>query len=183
MTQLTDSPAWQALQQHFAEIKNVHMKDLFAQDGQRFERLSLKLNDILFDYSKNRVNDETLRLLIELAQQCGVEHWRDRMFAGELINHTEGRAVQHCALRYQGDQPQYANGERIDLEIKQELQQVKDLAQRIRRREWRGHNNQPITDVVNIGIGGSHLGPLMVTEALHPYTIHDLETHYVSNID
>ncbi len=183
MTKLTESAAWQALQQHYAEIKDVHMKDLFAQDEQRFDRFSLPLNDILFDYSKNRINEQTLQLLIQLAQQCGVEQWRDRMFAGEVINHTEQRAVQHSALRYQGDEPQFADGQRIDIEINKELQRVKSLAQRIRNREWRGHSNQPITDVVNIGIGGSHLGPLMVTEALHPYTIHDLKIHYVSNID
>ncbi len=183
MTKLTESDAWQALQQHYNEIRDVHMKDLFAEDGQRFDRYSLQLNDILFDYSKNRINDKTLELLIELAQQAGVEQWRDRMFAGEVINHTEQRAVQHCALRYQGDEPQFADGQRIDIEINKELQRVKNLAQRIRNREWRGHSNQPITDVVNIGIGGSHLGPLMVTEALHPYTIHDLKIHYVSNID
>lgn len=105
------------------------------------------------------------------------------MFAGEAINHTERRAVQHAALRDRGDQPIYADGVRIDEEIRQELVRVKALAERVRTREWRGHSNQPITDVVNIGIGGSHLGPLMVTEALRPYAIHDLHIHYVSNID
>lgn len=183
MSQLTDLPGWKALQQHYESIKNVHMRDLFSEDGQRFERFSLKLNDILFDYSKNRITNETLKLLIDLARDCDIAGLRDRMFAGESINHTEHRAVQHAALRYQGDEPQYADGERIDEEIRSELERVKALAERVRNREWRGYSNQPITDVVNIGIGGSHLGPLMVTEALRPYAIHDLQVHYVSNID
>jgi glucose-6-phosphate isomerase len=183
MTQLTDLPAWNSLINHFEEIKNEHMRDMFEQDNTRFERFSLKLNDILFDYSKNRINQETMGLLLQLAEQADVSGWRDRMFAGEAINHTEHRAVQHAALRNPVDQPQYADGVRIDQEIRQELERVKALAESIRTRQWRGHSNQPITDVVNIGIGGSHLGPLMVTEALRPYSIHDLHMHYVSNID
>ena len=183
MTHLTELPAWKALQNHYEQIKDTHMRDLFAQDNARFERFSLQLNDILFDFSKNRINDDTLGLLLQLADQADVEGWRDRMFAGEPINHTEHRAVQHAALRYQGDQPQYADGVRIDDDIREELARVKLLAEKIRTRRWRGHSNQPITDVVNIGIGGSHLGPLMVTEALRPYSIHDLHIHYVSNID
>lgn len=183
MSQLTDLPSWKALQQHYESIKDVHMRDLFSEDEQRFERFSAKLNDILFDYSKNRITDETFKLLIDLARDCDITGLRDRMFAGEAINHTEQRAVQHAALRYQGDEPQYADGIRIDEEVRSELIRVKELAERVRNREWRGYSNQPITDVVNIGIGGSHLGPLMVTEALRPYTIHDLHVHYVSNID
>ena len=159
------------------------MRDLFAEDEQRFDQFSLKLNDILFDYSKNRITQHTRDLLLQLAQQAGVTEWRDRMFAGEAINHTEKRAVQHTALRDRGNVPLYADGIRIDEEIRKELKRVKTLAEKIRTREWRGHSNQPITDVVNIGIGGSHLGPLMVTEALRPYAIHDLHVHYVSNID
>lgn len=159
------------------------MRELFAQDQTRFERFSKTFNEILFDFSKNRIDQHSLDLLLQLAEQSDVTGWREKMFAGEPINHTEGRAVQHTALRSPGAQPIYADGVRIDLEIKQELARVKALAERVRTRQWLGHSNQPITDVVNIGIGGSHLGPLMVTEALRPYSIHDLHIHYVSNID
>ncbi len=183
MTLLTDLSAWQQLDAHFEGIKNVHMRDLFDQNPQRFEQFSLSLNDILFDFSKNRITDETLGLLLKLAEQADVTGWRDKMFAGELINHTEQRAVQHVALRNRRNEPLYAGDERIDQEIKSELARVKALAESIRTRHWRGHSDQPITDVVNIGIGGSHLGPLMVTEALRPYSIHDLKIHFVSNID
>ena len=183
MSRLTDLPAWEQLQQHYETIKDVHMRDLFAQDSTRFERFSRTFNEILFDFSKNRIDQRSLDLLLQLAEQSDVAGWRNKMFAGEAINHTEGRAVQHTALRNPGEQPLYANGERIDLEIRQELTRVKALAERIRTRQWRGHTNQPITDVVNIGIGGSNLGPLMVTEALKPYSIHDLQIHYVSNLD
>lgn len=183
MTKLSDLPAWQQLHQHFAEMKDVHMRDLFSDDDARFERFSLSLNDILFDFSKNRITSQTLDLLLQLAEQADVAGWRNKMFAGEPINHTEHRAVQHMALRNRRNEPLYAGDERIDEEIKTELARVKELAESIRTRQWRGHSDQPITDVVNIGIGGSHLGPLMVTEALHPYSIHDLKIHYVSNID
>ncbi len=183
MTHLTELPAWKALKDHYAEIKDQHMRDLFAQEPSRFEQFSLKLNDILFDYSKNRINKQTMDLLLQLAEQADVSGWRHKMFAGEPINHTENRAVQHAALRYLGNEPQFADGVRVDTEIRQELARVKALAESIRTRQWRGHSNQPITDVVNIGIGGSHLGPLMATEALRPYAIHDLHIHYVSNID
>jgi len=183
MSQLTDLPAWTQLKQHYEDIKNIHMRDLFDQDSARFESFSLKLDDILFDYSKNRINQQTMELLLQLAEQANVTSWRDKMFAGEIINHTELRAVQHAALRNSGNEHQYADGERIDEEIQSELKRVKKLAEKIRMRQWLGHSNQPITDVVNIGIGGSHLGPLMATEALRPYSIHDLHIHYVSNID
>ncbi len=183
MTKPTHLPAWEKLQAHFQDIKALHMGDLFAHDPARFDRFSLQLNDILFDYSKNRITPETLDLLVQLAEQADVEGWRERMFNGEMINHTERRSVMHTALREQSGKPTFAQQVRIDEEIKTELDRVKKLAENIRSRTWRGHSNQPITDVVNIGIGGSHLGPMMVTEALHPYAIHDLRIHYVSNID
>ncbi len=183
MTKLTHLPAWEKLQAHFQDIKTLHMGDLFTQDPSRFDRFSLTLNDILFDYSKNRITPETLDLLVQLAEQTDVEGWRERMFNGEMINLTERRSVMHPALRDRSDKPAYAQQLRIDEEIKTELDRVKNLAENIRNRTWRGHSDQPITDVVNIGIGGSHLGPMMVTEALHPYAIHDLHIHYVSNID
>jgi len=179
----TSLPLWSILQEEYERIKDIHMRDMFEQDPERFEKFSIKFNDILFDFSKNRIESDTLKLLINLAEQCNVGEWRDHMFAGDPINHTEGRAVQHAALRQRPGKRAFANGEEISREIEEELQRVKALAESIRTRQWRGATNQPITDVVNIGIGGSHLGPLMVTEALRPYAIHDLKVHYVNNID
>ena len=183
MTPLTQTPIWQALSQHYEVIRDVHMRDMFASDSQRFERFSTTLNDILFDYSKNRVSPETMQLLTKLAEHCDVAGWIRRMFNGEAINHTENRAVFHAALRNRGNEPMSIDGVDVMPEIREELEKVKTMAEAIRRREWRGVRNQPITDVVNIGIGGSHLGPLMVTEALHPYRLHDLHIHYVNNVD
>ena len=176
-------PAWQALQSHYEEIKDEHMRDMFEQDSNRFGHFSLTLNDILFDYSKNRINQKTMDLLLELAKECDVESWRDQMFEGDAINHTEHRAVLHAALRNRSGKQMFADGENVMPEIRHELERIARLANDIRNRTWRGSTNQPITDVVNIGIGGSHLGPMMATEALHPYAIHDLKIHYVNNID
>jgi glucose-6-phosphate isomerase len=176
-------PAWQALQSHFEEIKDEHMRDMFDQDTNRFGRFSLTLNDILFDYSKNRINQKTMDLLLDLARESDVEGWRERMFDGETINHTEHRAVLHAALRNRSGKQMFADGENVMPEIRHELERINRLANDIRNRTWRGATNQPITDVVNLGIGGSHLGPMMATEALHPYAIHDLKIHYVNNID
>lgn len=183
MSQLTDLPAWQALAGHFEQVKDLHMREQFEREPDRFERFSLRLNDILFDYSKNRITDETMQLLLDLAEACDVAGWRERMFAGEAINHTEGRAVLHTALRNQSGHPMPVDGVDVMPEVQSELARVKALAEAIRTRRWRGATNQPITDVVSIGIGGSNLGPLMATEALRPYAIHDLKIHYVSNID
>ncbi|NNJ90585.1 MAG: glucose-6-phosphate isomerase [Gammaproteobacteria bacterium] len=176
-------PAWQALQSHFEEIKDEHMRDMFEQDTNRFGHFSLTLNDILFDYSKNRISPKTMDLLLDLARECDVQSWRDRMFDGEAINHTEHRAVLHSALRNRSGKQMFADGENVMPEIRHELERITRLANDIRNRTWRGATNQPITDVVNLGIGGSHLGPMMATEALHPYAIHDLKIHYVNNID
>ncbi|MCW8956925.1 MAG: glucose-6-phosphate isomerase [Gammaproteobacteria bacterium] len=183
MSVLTESVEWQALLKHFDAIKNIHMRELFANDPQRFERFSLKHNDILFDFSKNRISDETLALLIQLAEKSNLPEWIERMFKGDVINHTEHRSVLHVALRNSSNQPMYVDGMDVMPEVRAELVRVKRLAEAVRTRDWRGVTNQPITDVVNIGIGGSHLGPLMATEALVPYALHDLHIHYVSNID
>ncbi len=180
---LVESPAWRALQAHFEQMRTVHMRDLFARDPGRFPRMTARLNDILFDYSKNRITDETLSLLLDLARQCDVEGWRERMFRGEPINHTEQRPVLHVALRNMSGTPCLVDGEDVMPEIRRERDRVFDLARRIRCREWRGATNQPITDIVNIGIGGSHLGPEMVTQALRPYAVHDLRLHFLNNID
>ncbi len=183
MSKLTESAIWKALNEHFGEISQTHMRDMFDQDPQRFERFSLQLNTILFDYSKNIISSETMELLQQLAVDSDVSGWMKKMFDGEAINHTENRAVLHTALRNRSGQPVMIDGVDIMPEICEEHQRVKKLAEEIRTRKWRGYAGQPITDVVNIGIGGSHLGPLMVTEALRPYSLHDLNIHYVSNID
>lgn len=183
MRDATESATWQALVRHYEQISDIHMRDMFEQDGQRFNKFSLQLNDILYDYSKNRINDETMRLLLELAREKNLSNWIEDMFQGKELNHTEHRAVLHTALRNQGSQPLLVDGVDILPEIRSELERVKQLAEKIRTRQWRGATNQAITDIVNIGIGGSHLGPLMVTEALRPHALHDINIHFVSNID
>ena len=183
MSHLTQSAAWKKLEQHFAEINHVHMRDMFAEDPERFEKFSLKLNDILFDYSKNIINSETMDHLFHLADDCQVSEWITKMFDGEPINHSENRAVLHTALRNKCGEAIMVDGVDIMPEVCEEHERVKKLAEAIRTRTWRGYLNQPITDIVNIGIGGSHLGPLMVTEALRPYALHDLNMHFVSNVD
>jgi len=183
MSQLTQSKSWVALAKHYNEIKDIHMRDMFAGDEHRFEKYSLAINNILYDFSKNRINDETIKLLYQLAKDVDIYKWIEKMFSGEAINHTENRAVLHTALREQGNQPIMVDGVDILPEIKEERERVKQLAEKIRTRQWRGATNQAITDVVNIGIGGSHLGPLMVTEALKSHSLHDIKIHFVSNID
>ncbi len=183
MSSLTESDAWLALAEHYHEIKDIHMRELFESDADRFDNYSLELNDILYDYSKNRINEQTVKLLLQLANDVDLSAWIEKLFNGEAINHTEHRAVLHTALREQGNKPIIINGEDILPEIKAERQRVKKLAEKIRTRQWRGVTNQAITDVVNIGIGGSHLGPMMVTEALWPHSLHDLNVHFVSNVD
>ena len=183
MSRLTDLPEWKALEADYDATSALHMRDLFAAEPDRFARFSLSLGDVLFDYSKNRITGETRDHLLDLARVCDVEGWRERMFAGEPINHTEHRSVLHVALRNLSARPLYVDGVDVMPEVRSELERVKALAEAVRTRRWRGAGNQPITDVVSIGIGGSHLGPLMATEALRPYSIHDLKIHYVSNID
>jgi len=183
MSELTQLNSWRALVKHYDDIKHIHMRDMFLSDEKRFDKYSLKLNDILYDFSKNRINDETRKLLLQLAREVDLPQWIEKMFKGDALNHTEHRAVLHTALRELGSESVMVDGVDILPEIKQERERVKQLAEKIRTRQWRGVNNQAITDVVNLGIGGSHLGPLMVTEALRPYTLHDLNVHFVSNID
>jgi len=177
------SNAWLALQNHFEDIKHTQMRDMFEKDSNRFDKYSINLNDIVYDFSKNRINDETINLLLQLSKEMDLPLWIEKMFTGEPINHTENRAVLHTALRDQGDKPLFLDGQDILPDIREEREAVKQLAEKIRTRKWRGVTNQAITDVVNIGIGGSHLGPLMATEALRPYSLHDLNVHFVSNVD
>lgn len=176
-------PSWQALEQHADAMKNTHMKDLFAQDPERFEKLSIKLPKILFDYSKNLVEPQTMDMLFALANDCHIDQWRAKMFAGEHINTTEDRAVLHVALRDQLDQPKLLDGVDINQQISATQQQMDAFCQRVRSGQWKGYSGKTITDIVSIGVGGSNLGPQMVTEALNPYSDGHFNMHYVSNVD
>ncbi len=183
MPSLKDTPAWKALDAHRDACRDLHMRDLFAADPERFERFSLRLDDVLFDYSKNRITAETMELLIGLTRQADVEGWRERMFSGERINNTEGRAVLHTALRNRANRPVLVDGEDVMPGVNRVLGQMRTFAEAIRSGSWKGHTGKAITDVVNIGIGGSDLGPVMVCEALKPYVQDGLGVHFVSNVD
>lgn len=183
MSALNKTPAWKSLEQHYSEIATKNMRDLFAQDPRRFERFSLRFNDILVDYSKNRITEETMSLLIALARQADVEGWRKKMFEGEKVNVTENRAVLHIALRNRSNRPIVVDGKDVMPEVNAVLAHMRSFSEAIRSGEWKGYTGKPITDVVNIGIGGSDLGPVMVTEALRPYGSAKLRMHFVSNVD
>jgi glucose-6-phosphate isomerase len=183
MSALTQSPAWKALEAHRAEMEGVRMRDLFARDPERARRFSLSLGDLLLDYSKNRATERTMGLLMDLARQQDVEGWRDRMFAGEPINATEGRAVLHVALRDRSGRALQVGGRDVGTDVDGVLHRVLRFARAVRDGAWTGHSGSQITDVVNIGIGGSDLGPYMVSEALRPYGHPDLRMHFVSNVD
>lgn len=183
MSVLRDSPPWQALERHARDVRPVQMRDLFAADPQRFERFSLRFEDFLVDFSKNRITGETLRLLFDLARSVRVEEWRDRMFNGERINVTEDRAVFHVALRNRSNRPMMVGGADVMPSVKRVLEQMRRFSGEIRSGVWKGYTGESITDVVNIGIGGSDLGPFMVTEALRPYSSPSLRVHFVSNVD
>ena len=181
MTSLTRPPAWTALEAHASEMASVHMRELFAEDPGRFESFSIRLGDLLFDYSKNRITAETSRLLIDLAHQAKLGEEIERMFTGARINGTENRSVLHVALRAQGKLE--VDGEDVIPAVLAVRAKMRSLADRVRSGEWRGHTGKAITDIVNIGIGGSDLGPVMVSEALRPYWKEGLEVHFVSNVD
>jgi glucose-6-phosphate isomerase len=183
MTQPTRLPAWQALAEHKSQIADLHMRDLFAADPQRFERFSLRLGDFLFDFSKNRITGQTLTLLLDLARQAGLADKIAAMFRGDRINVTEDRAVLHVALRNRSERPVLLDGEDVMPAVRRVLGQMARFTQEIRSGGWRGCTGKPITDVVNIGIGGSDLGPKMVVKALTPYTQPGLRVHFVSNVD
>jgi len=183
MSELSDSVAWKALESHYADIKDVHMKDMFAEDPERFNKFSMNFEDILFDYSKNRVTGETMNKLFALADQQDVKGLAKRMFAGEKINSTEDRAVLHIALRNQSNKPIIVDGEDIMPAVNETLARIKGFCDKVRGGAWKGQTGKAIKAVVNIGIGGSDLGPVMVCEALKPYTKRDLEMHFCSNID
>jgi glucose-6-phosphate isomerase len=179
----TQTQSWQKLSKHFAAIKDVHLRDLFAEDPDRFKRFHIRLNDILVDYSKNRITDETLNLLFELAHDAGVQKAVKSMFSGEKVNETEDRPVLHTALRNRANSPVMVDGEDVMPQVNAVLRKMERFSRDVRSGEWSGYTGKKITDIVNIGIGGSDLGPVMVTEALHPYATQGLAVHFVSNID
>ncbi|HCP7890453.1 TPA: glucose-6-phosphate isomerase [Escherichia coli] len=179
----TQTAAWQALQKHFDEMKDVTIADLFAKDGDRFSKFSATFDDqMLLDYSKNRITEETLAKLQDLAKECDLAGAIKSMFSGEKINRTENRAVLHVALRNRSNTPILVDGKDVMPEVNAVLEKMKTFSEAIISGEWKGYTGKAITDVVNIGIGGSDLGPYMVTEALRPYKNH-LNMHFVSNVD
>ncbi|KAJ1924732.1 glucose-6-phosphate isomerase [Tieghemiomyces parasiticus] len=200
MVSATQLPAWKALQEHYETAKDLKLTDLFAQDPNRFKTFARQLHlnfqpprggntnphdaNLLLDVSKNLITDETLSLLFQLAREAKVEEWRDKMFAGEPINFTEQRSVLHVALRNLPDTPIYAEGQNVVPEVHAVLDHMRETSEAIRSGSWTGYTGERITDVVNIGIGGSDLGPVMVTEALAHYADDSrLRAHFVSNID
>lgn len=184
---LTQCPEFSALKSHYEAASKLHMRDLFAKDPKRFEKFSAQIDTkdgiILVDYSKNIITDETMKLLMNLAKARGVETLRQKMFSGEKINFTEDRAVLHIALRNRSNKPIMVDGMNVMDEVNRVLTQMRKFTEDVRSGTWKGYTGKPITDVVNIGIGGSDLGPLMVTEALKPYGKDGLHVHFVSNID
>ncbi|MCB2054002.1 MAG: glucose-6-phosphate isomerase, partial [Geminicoccaceae bacterium] len=183
MSTLSDEPAWKALEAHARTLDARHLRDLFAEDGRRFERFSRRLDDLLVDFSKQRITEETLDLLLDLARAVDLEGWRARMFDGRKINTTENRAVLHTALRNRADRPVVTDGQDVMPEVRAVLARMADFSERVRDGRWTGTTGGRITDIVNIGIGGSDLGPLMVCEALKPWQRPDLRPHFVSNVD
>ncbi len=183
MALLTQHPSWKKLCEHEKIISTLHMRQLFEADPERFEKFSLKLDDILLDYSKHRITQETLALLFQLARDAKIEDWRNRMFSGEKINITENRAVLHTALRNRSNTPVYVDGHNVMPDVNAVLDQMRIFSNKVRNGDWQGYTGKRITDIVNIGIGGSDLGPVMVCDALKPYASPDLNVHFVSNID
>jgi glucose-6-phosphate isomerase len=179
----TTTKSWQNLERHYEKTRNLHMKTLFAEDPHRFNKFSIRFNDILFDYSKNRITEETITLLIALAKASGLTTAIDNMFSGEKINETENRAVLHTALRNRNNTAIVVDGNDVMPAVNAVLKKMKAFATEIISGDWRGYTGKRITDIVNIGIGGSDLGPVMVTETLKPYAQKGLSVHFVSNID
>jgi glucose-6-phosphate isomerase len=179
----TQLAQWQALANHAQEVGPRHLRDLFAEDSSRGERLTLEFGPLYFDYSKHRITGETLRLLVELARACGVEARRAAMFGGEKINTTEKRAVLHVALRAARDAEVLLDGANVVPEVYAVLDHMEEFAERVRTGAWKGFTGRPIHNIVNIGIGGSDLGPVMAYEALRQYSQRDLTFRFVSNVD
>jgi glucose-6-phosphate isomerase len=180
---LRERPAWNALEKHVAKIRNLHLRQLFAEDSHRSERFTLEAMGLYFDYSKNRITSETIRLLVELAEQSGLRQHIDAMFRGDKINVTEQRAVLHVALRTMHDESMLVDGVNVVPEVHAVLNQMTVFADQVRSGEWKGHTGKRIRNVVNIGIGGSDLGPVMAYEALKYYSQRDMTFRFISNVD
>ncbi len=180
---LNQTKSWLALQKHWQEVSPLQMRHLFETESDRFDRFSLSLDGILFDFSKNRITDQTLPLLFALAREAGLEEKRSDMFSGQPINRTENRAVMHVALRNLSSRSMSVAGQDVMPQVRRVLQQMGHFCAQVHSGAWLGYSGQPVRDVVNIGIGGSDLGPLMVTEALKPYAQKGLRVHFVSNVD
>ncbi|MXV49412.1 glucose-6-phosphate isomerase [Pedobacter sp. HMF7647] len=181
-TNFTQTKAYNYLSDHLVEIADQHLRSMFNKDTERFAKFSIQFNDILVDYSKNRITDKTMALLIQLANECGLKEAIEAMFNGEKINATENRAVLHTALRNQSNTPVLVDGKDVMPDVNKVLAHMEQFSEAIISGEWKGYTGKEITDIVNIGIGGSDLGPVMVTEALKPYKTR-LNAHFVSNVD
>jgi glucose-6-phosphate isomerase len=179
----TNTQAWLLLTKHHDEMRNTIMKRLFNEDAERFRKFSIRLNDILFDYSKNIITPKTLQLLLQLAEDCKVKEAIEKMFSGDKINETENRSVLHTALRNFSGEPVLSDGKDVMPDVHRVQNQMKEFCKKIHSGEWKGYTGKPIKYVVNIGIGGSDLGPVMVTEALKPYWKENIQPYFVSNID
>lgn len=183
MNSITQSRIWQKLEKHRDDMQDFHCRDAFAKDPKRFEKYHVSFDKLLFDYSKQRITDETLDLLIELAEASNLESWREKMFRGERINHTEQRAVLHTALRDLGDEPILVDGEDVKPKINHVIQKMARFVAQVHSGKWLGYTGKKIDTVVNIGIGGSDLGPKMLYNALKAFHISDITVHFVSNLD
>ena len=183
ITKLTKLAAWQALEAHYSKVRELHLRKLFADDPDRGERMTAEAIGIYFDYSKHRITDETLKLLLQLAEESGLRSRIDAMFRGDKINVTEKRAVLHVALRAPKGQSIIVDGEDVMPQVHAVLAKMADFSNRVRSGEWKGHTGKPIRNVINIGIGGSDLGPVMAYEALKHYSKRDLTFRFVSNVD
>jgi glucose-6-phosphate isomerase len=175
--------AWGELASHYKRMKDMHMKDMFSEDPGRFSRFSLRLEDMLVDYSKNIIDSETVRLLLDLAGETGLPEAIEKLFSGDRINETENRAVLHVALRNRSNNPIHLDGSDVMPEVNAVLGRMESFSKKVISGEWKGYTGKPITDIVNIGIGGSDLGPVMVAEALRPYWKPNIRVHFVSNVD
>jgi len=179
----TSTAAWKSLQAYFKTFEGTQMKDLFSKDSDRFNKYSIKFEDILVDFSKNIFDEKVFAFLIQLAKECGLNDAIKSQFSGEKINKTENRPVLHTALRNRGNKPILVDGLDVMPSINKVLAQMKEFSDSINSGTWKGYTGKAITDIVNIGIGGSDLGPLMVTEALKPYQKKGIKLHFVSNVD
>ena len=183
MSQINQSPIWQSLNQHKKDIESISLREMFKSDPNRFNQFHIQFNDLLLDYSKHRISKETISLLVKLAKEADVEGWRNRMFEGEKINSTEHRAVLHTALRNQNISPIISDGEDVIPKVKNVLKKMRRFSEEVRSGQWKGFTGKAITSVINIGIGGSDLGPAMVCQALKAYGSKTITPYFVSNVD